>query len=278
MTVITRFAPSPTGLLHPGHAYAAYAAFGLAERLGGTCLLRIENIDPTRCKDENIPLILDDLHWLGLAWPEPVRIQSHHMDDYRQAIDKLHALDMLYPCFCTRAEIAAAQPQQTVEGPDGPIYPGTCRHLGAAERQRRMDAGVPHSWRLKTDKALAHTGALTWQDMHAGTVPVEGDFIGDVILVRKETPTSYHLSVTVDDALQGITHVTRGMDMFGATGIHRILQALLDLPTPTYNHHPLMIDPTTGKRYAKSYRSVTLQELRAGGKTRADVRHMVGLD
>lgn len=268
MKVITRFAPSPTGYLHPGHAWSAWFAFEAAHKAGGTFLLRIEDIDPTRCKPEFTQAIFEDLHWLGLTWPEPVRIQSHHMADYQTALDKLTAQGLLYPCFCTRADITAAG--HAPHGPEGPLYPGTCRHLGPAERAEKIASGTPYALRLNVAEALRRTGPLTWHDAATGTQPATPEMFGDVVLARKETPTSYHLAVTVDDALQGITLVTRGVDLLTATHIHRLLQALLELPTPHYHHHPLLMDKS-GKRFAKRDQSITLRALRAQGKTPQDV-------
>lgn len=270
--ITTRFAPSPTGLLHLGHAYSAW----VAATAGSRFLLRIEDIDPTRCKPAFTQAIFEDLAWLGLTWPQPVRVQSAHMADYQAALERLTAQGLIYPCFCTRADIQAAA--SAPHGPEGPIYGGTCKHLTADQVADHIAQGLPYALRLHTDKALALTGPLTWHDRHAGKQTATPQMFGDVVLARKETPTSYHLAVTVDDALQGVTLVTRGEDLFTATHIQRLLQALLGLPEPDYAHHPLICDPATGRRYAKRDKSITLQALRAAGKTPADIRRMVGLD
>jgi glutamyl-Q tRNA(Asp) synthetase len=269
---VTRFAPSPTGFLHLGHAASALCAYNFAMARGGRFLLRIEDIDLGRCRPAFVDGIYDDLAWLGLAWEKPVRVQSQHMDVYAVALAQLRAHDLLYPCFCTRTDIAAAA--AAPHGPDGALYPGTCKHLvdGAA----RIDAGEAHAWRLHVDRALALTGPLDWQDANVGPVFADAASLGDVVLARKDMPTSYHLSVTVDDALQGVTHVVRGQDLFHATHIQRLLQALLALPTPTYHHHALLMGPN-GQRLAKRDASQALQTLRANGATPADVRAQISL-
>ncbi|MBN9528305.1 MAG: tRNA glutamyl-Q(34) synthetase GluQRS [Alphaproteobacteria bacterium] len=275
---ITRFAPSPTGYLHLGHAHSALIAEAAAREAGGTFLLRIEDIDGTRCRPEFIAGIAEDLAWLGLDWPRPVRRQSQHMDDYRAALDRLASLGLVYPCFCTRQQIAAeiAASGHAPHGPDGPVYPGTCRHLDRSAAAGRIAGGDPHAWRLDVAAARAATGgALTWIDETAGVQRAEPEVFGDVVLARKETPASYHLAVTVDDALQGVSLVTRGVDLFPATHVHRLLQALLDLPVPRYRHHRLLTDET-GRRYAKRDRSLTLRTLREAGRTPAEVRAMAG--
>ncbi len=278
---ITRFAPSPTGLLHLGHAYSAIFAHEAARPEKGTFLVRIEDIDPVRCKPEFAEAIFDDLHWFGLDWPQPVRRQSEHMEDYAVALSRLREMGMVYPCFCTRSEVKAEAanaghaPHLSASGPDGPIYPGTCRNLSATEREAKLAAG-PANWRLDVDKALAMTGPLSWHDRARGEATAKPQDFGDVVLARKDVPTSYHLSVTVDDHLQGVTLVTRGEDLFRATDIHRLLQALLGYTTPDYHHHPLMTD-ASGKRFAKRDKSVTLRALREGGKTVDEVRRMIGL-
>ena len=279
MTVVTRFAPSPTGHLHIGHAFAAIFAFDAARTAGGRFLLRIEDIDASRCRPEFEAAILADLAWLGLCWEDPVRRQSDHFADYRAALARLEALGVLYPCFCTRADLQreiAASPAAP-HGPDGPLYPGTCRHLGAAERAQRMAAGEAYALRLDIDKALAGLPApLTFHDAGHGTITAEPRQFGDVVLARKETPASYHLSVTVDDHLQGVTLVTRGEDLLPATHVHRLLQALLGYAVPAYRHHPLLLDEH-GQRFAKRNRSVTLQSLRESGATAVEIRRRVGL-
>ncbi len=270
---VTRFAPSPTGLLHLGHAYSALLAFDAAREAGGRFLLRIEDIDPVRCRPAYAQALMEDLGWLGLAWEEPVRFQSEHGADYAAALYRLREMDLLYPCFCTRREIgelAAPQENDAV----GPIYPGTCRDLPEAARAK-LAATRSCVWRLDMARACAQAGDLFWRDATRGEVRADPVRFGDVVLARKDVPTSYHLSVTVDDALQGVTLVTRGEDLFAATDIHRLLQALLGLPTPLYRHHPLLRD-ASGRRYAKRDRSLTLRALREAGKTPRDVRRMVG--
>ncbi len=276
--VITRFAPSPTGELHLGHAYAAWFAFDAATRRGGEFLLRIEDIDGTRCRPEFVASIEADLAWLGLEWSRPVRYQSDCLPEYRAALDRLAAQNLLYPCFCTRAEIkaeieaAGGAPQ----GPDGPVYPGTCRTLDPDHAAMRVARGDSYAIRLNMALALGQVGPLNFHDADAGTIACDAAPFGDIVLARKDTPTSYHLAVTVDDAAQGVTLVTRGVDLLAATHCHRLLQALLELPVPDYHHHRLMLG-ADGKRLAKRDHSATLASLRAGGATPADVRVMVGL-
>jgi len=270
---VTRFAPSPTGFLHLGHAFSALTAFCAAREAGGRFLLRIEDIDPVRCKPAYTRAMLDDLHWLGLTWEEPVRVQSAHMADYAAALELLRARGLMYPCFCTRREIGElAAPQENDDV--GPIYPGTCRNLSESDRAA-LARTRPCVWRLDMAGACAQAGELTWNDATRGEIRAAPARFGDVVLARKDVLTSYHLSVTVDDALQGVTLVTRGEDLFAATDIHRLLQALLDLPTPRYRHHPLLRD-ATGRRYAKRDKSLTLRALREAGKTPAAVREMAG--
>ena len=271
MSSTTRFAPSPTGLLHLGHAYSALFAARASE--GGRFLLRIEDIDRTRCRPEFTQAIFEDLAWLGLDWERPVRIQSEHMADYAAALARMDAMGLIYPCFCTRAEIAAAE--TAPQGPDGPLYPGTCRGLPSDEVARKKEAGLPFALRLDSATAIARVGPLHWHDAEAGDQRARPKLLGDAVLARKDTPTSYHLSVTVDDALQGITLVTRGTDLFEATHLHRLLQALLGLPTPAYHHHHLLTDPT-GRRLAKRDKAVTLRSLREAGHTPSEVLKMAG--
>jgi glutamyl-Q tRNA(Asp) synthetase len=276
--IVTRFAPSPTGLLHLGHAYSALFAERAAQN-GGTFLLRIEDIDPVRCKPEFTQAIYDDLHWLGLKWHEPVRQQSRHLEDYAAALDVLRNKGVLYPCFCTRREViseASAAGHAPHTGPDGLIYPGTCRNLSESERREKLAQHTTANWRLDVAKALAMVGELTWRDATNGVIEAKPQDFGDVVLARKDVPTSYHLSVAVDDHLQGITLVTRGEDLFRATDIHRLLQALLGYATPEYHHHPLLTD-AEGKRFAKRDKAVTLRELREGGKSPEDVQAMLPL-
>ncbi len=277
--VVTRFAPSPTGLLHLGHAYSALFARDAAA--GGRFLLRIEDIDRSRCRPEFEAAILEDLAWIGLDWETPVRRQSDHFGDYTAALDRLRAMDLAYPCFCTRAEIqaeierASGAPHPAGEDTVGPVYPGTCRTIPADRAAARIAAGEPHAWRLDTAKAVDATGPLDWVDLDRGTIAADPLSLGDVVLARKDIPTSYHLSVTVDDHLQGVTLVTRGEDLFPSTHVHRLLQALLGYAVPRWRHHPLITDPD-GKRFAKRDRSITLQSLREAGKSPAEVRAMAG--
>ena len=272
---VTRFAPSPTGRLHIGHAYSALFAWQAANEAGGRFLLRIEDIDRDRCRPAFETAILEDLAWLGLAWQEPVRRQSVHLGDYTQALAQLEEMGLLYPCFCTRKEIQAevARSGQAPHGPDGPVYPGTCRRMSGDERAQRIAEGNPYARRLDVDRAVSITGPLVWSDRGRGQVTAQPERFGDVILARKDVPTSYHLAVTVDDHLQGITLVTRGQDLFESTHIHRLLQALLELEVPQYHHHGLLTGPD-GRRFAKRDRSVTLDALRAAGKTAEDVCRM----
>lgn len=273
---VTRFAPSPTGRLHLGHAHSALFAAAQAGA-GGRFLLRIEDIDPGRCHAPFVVGIEEDLAWLGLSWEQPVRHQSEHLDDYRAALERLTARRLLYPCFCTRKDIAdeAARSGHAPHGPDGVLYPGLCRHLDPAERAERMAAGQPYALRLDMTEAIRQAGPLHWLDHAAGPQAATPEMFGDVVLARKDTPTSYHLAVTVDDALQGVTLVTRGMDLFAASHVHRLLQALLELPVPDYHHHRLLTD-ADGKRFAKRDRSLTLQALRAAGHSAAEVRRLAG--
>lgn len=252
-----------------GHAFAALEAANFATRNGGRFLLRIEDIDHTRCRPENTEQILEDLAWLGLEWEEPVRIQSEHLDDFQAAADQLEEAGFLYPCFCTRKDVlreieaAGGAPH----GSEGALYPGICRNLTRDERQSRISAGTPFALRLDVEKALNSLGEdLTWMDSEAGPQRVDPNALGDAIIVRKDIGTSYHLAVVVDDGLQGITDVVRGMDLFDSTHLHVILQGLLGLPAPTYHHHRLLTDDS-GERLAKRNQSITLKSLREGGVT-----------
>ncbi|MDE1900825.1 MAG: tRNA glutamyl-Q(34) synthetase GluQRS [Alphaproteobacteria bacterium] len=272
---VTRFAPSPTGYLHLGHAWSALFAHRAAQ--DGNFLLRIEDIDPVRCRPAFTAAIFDDLRWLGLTWPEPVRIQSQHMADYAAALDALRGMGLLYPCFCTRREIEveARRAGAAPHAEDGGfIYPGTCRALPAAERAARLAESAQVNWRLDIGAAMKRTGALSWHDRAKGHIVARPDLFGDVVLARKDVPASYHLCVTVDDHLQGVTLVTRGEDLFASTDIHRLLQALLGCGTPDYHHHPLRTD-AAGRRYAKRDQSVTLRALRDAGKTPEDIEAMI---
>ncbi|MCW2411049.1 glutamyl-Q tRNA(Asp) synthetase [Sphingobium sp. B8D3D] len=262
---MTRFAPSPTGRLHIGHGWSALQAHDFARENDGTFLLRIEDTDVTRCRPAFTEGIYEDLQWLGIGW-DGLLIQSTRFDAYEQALDRLKATGVVYPCFCTRGDIARelAASLHAPHGADGPLYPGTCRALSPDERAARIAAGDPHSWRLDMGAALARTGPLVWQDDFAGTVPVEPDALGDLIIKGRDRPASYHLAVVVDDAVQGVTHVIRGRDVFASTHAHRTLQALLGLPSPRYRHHRLIVD-AAGKRLAKRADGLSLAALRDQG-------------
>ena len=279
----TRFAPTPSGYMHLGHAYSALVGWRAAQAAGGRLVLRIEDIDHDRCQPEFEDAIPRDLAWLGIDWEGPIRRQSEHLADYAAALEELSRRGVLYPCFCTRKEIRAevARANAAPHGTDEPRYPGTCRALGRQEQNRRIRAGQAHALRLDVAKAATLVGPLTWRDRRAGVIEAEVTVQGDVVLARKDVPTSYHLAVTLDDHLQGVTLVTRGYDLFEATHVHRLLQALLDLRTPDYHHHPMITDPN-GVRLAKRNRAVTLRSLRNAGKTAAEVIAMVpdhgGLD
>ncbi len=271
--VTTRFAPSPTGLLHLGSAYAAFVAWRRAREAGGRFLLRIEDIDQSRSRPEFAAAIEDDLRWLGFDWDGPVRVQSAHLDDYRATLDRLQAMGLLYPCFCSRADIAAAA--NAPHGPEGPIYPGTCRDLPATDAADRIAAGAPHAMRLDIAEAIGRTGPLTWFEEGEGRLPCDPAAFGDPVLARRDAPASYHLCVTHDDALQGVTLVTRGKDLRPATSLHRLLQALLDWPEPAYAHHGLLLNEA-GRRYAKRDADLTLHALRGQGWEPAEIRRRVG--
>ena len=277
---ITRFAPSPTGLLHLGHAYSALFTKSQAKRTGGRFLLRIEDIDPERCRTEFEDAIYEDLRWLGLNWELPVRRQSEHMDEYAKALSTLQEIEILYPCFCTRKDIQSAihALHHRDLGPGGPLYPGTCRGLSQVERKARESAGDAFALRLDMGKALKGlSGSLHWNDLAHGKITATPEIFGDVVLARKNTPTSYHLAVTLDDHLQGITLVTRGEDLLPSTHVHRLLQELLGLRAPDYHHHPLLTDDE-GRRYAKRDKSLSLKALRDEGKSPDQVRQMAGLE
>jgi len=278
--VVTRFAPSPTGFLHLGHAHSALSGWRLARAApgGGRFLLRLEDIDPGRCRPEFAEAILEDLAWLGLDWDGPVRVQSAHLGEYRAALDSLAARGLLYPCFCTRTEIAreVAAAAHAPHGPDGPLYPGTCRRLDAETRAARIARGDPYALRLDMTRALAAVpGPLSYEERGEGRIRCDPARFGDVVLARKDVPASYHLCVTHDDALQGVTLVTRGEDLRPATDLHRLLQALMGWPEPAYAHHRLLTD-ASGRRLAKRDRAATLRDLRAAGRTPAEVRAMAG--
>jgi glutamyl-Q tRNA(Asp) synthetase len=285
---VFRFAPSPNGYLHLGHAFSALLNFDLARQAGGRFLLRLEDIDTVRCKPEFESAIYRDLAWLGIAWEEPVRRQSGHFSDYRAAVETLSAQGLVYPGFESRTEIAGLVAQHETDGPwprdpDGaPLYPGAAKQLTADARARLLESGAPYALRLDMAAACARAGRLNWiergegPDGETGAVAARPQAWGDVILARKETPTSYHLSVVVDDALQGVTDVVRGQDLFWSTSVHRLLQGLLGLPAPVYRHHRLVLD-AAGQKLSKSTAATGLRELRAAGATPADVRRLVGL-
>lgn len=286
-SIVERFAPSPTGHLHLGHAFSALTAHDAARGAGGTFLLRIEDIDTTRCRPAFEASIKDDLRWFGVTWPEPVLRQSDRRAAHMAALETLVARGLVYPCTCTRRDIAIAAPQEGVAGLDGPVYPGTCR-----ERHRGMRPGEPHALRLDMGRAIGSLGGgaavarLQYREVGAGPAGETGIFsldatalleqVGDVALGRKDIGMSYHLAVVLDDAFQGVTHVTRGCDLFPAVPLHRLLQALLGLPVPVWRHHRLIRDET-GRRLAKRDNARSLATLRAAGATPADIRRAVGL-
>ncbi len=275
--VVTRFAPSPTGYLHLGHAHSALHGWRAARAAGGRFLLRIEDIDKGRCRPEFEAAILEDLAWLGLDWDQPPRRQSDHMADYAGALERLDAEGLLYPCFCTRKEIRAeiAGAAQAPHGPEGPLYPGSCRGLGAAERRALIAEGRNYALRLDMEEAAARAGPLAWTDLGRGQIAADPGSLGDVVLARKDVATSYHLAVTLDDALQGVTLVTRGTDLFHATHVHRLLQALLGLPVPEWQHHGLIAD-AAGARLAKRSDAHSIRALREAGAAPAEVRALAG--
>jgi glutamyl-Q tRNA(Asp) synthetase len=289
---IFRFAPSPNGYLHLGHALSALLNFDMAQRSGGRFLLRIEDIDQARCRPAYEAAIYQDLTWLGIRWEGLVRRQSAHFDAYRSALDRLDAMGLIYPSFESRAEITRLVAERDRAGPwprdpDGiALYPGTAKAMPATERRRRLDAGDPFALRLDVAAAMGQAvpsgEPLTWSETgagpngQAGTVLADPPAWGDVILARKDVPASYHLSVVVDDAHQGVTHVVRGQDLFYATGLHRLLQSLLELPQPLYHHHRLIRD-VNGRKLSKSGYATGLRALRAAGATPAEIRRKVGL-
>ena len=288
MPPVFRFAPSPNGYLHLGHAHSALLNFDLARQAGGRLLLRIEDIDITRCKPEFETAIYEDLAWLGIAWETPVRRQSKHLAEYRDAFEKLAAQGLVYPSFESRAEIAKLVAEREAHAPwprdpDGaPLYPGAAKLVSSDARARLLESGAPYALRLDMAAACAQARDLSWvergagPDGETGVVAARPEAWGDVILARKETPTSYHLSVAIDDALQGVTEVVRGRDLFWSTSVHRLLQQLLGLPPPTYRHHRLILDGA-GRKLSKSSEATGLRELRAGGAMPADIRRLVGL-
>lgn len=259
--MLTRFAPSPTGALHLGHAYSAVLAHNLARGAGGTFLIRIDDIDGSRSREDYVDASLADLRWLGLDWDgDPVR-QSQRLGDYAAALDTFRSRGLVYPCFCTRADIAASL--SAPHGPSGSIYPGTCRNLSEAERGRRM-ADEPHCWRLDMARAVALAGDLVWEEAGQGMRAADPFAHGDIVLARKDAPASYHLASTLDDAAMGVSQVIRGADLIASTDVHRLLQALLGLPTPLYRHHALVCG-ADGKRLAKRDAAASLKGLREAG-------------
>lgn len=267
----TRFAPSPTGLLHIGHAFSALFAQRAAQ--GCRFVLRIEDIDQTRCRPEFIEAIYEDLAWLGLEWERPVRVQSEHFDLYMSSLLRLDEMGLTYLCFCTRADIQHAL--GAPHGPEGPVYPGTCRALSKSEQEDRIASGQAFAVRLRMDDAAQMGGALSWRDHERGGQTARPQDFGDVVLARKETPASYHLCVVVDDAKQGIEIVTRGDDLFRATDVQRLLQSLLGLPEPTYWHHRLILGPD-GKKFSKRDAAVTLRSLRESGTSPSELYAQLG--
>ena len=285
---VFRFAPSPNGHLHLGHALSALLNFDMARAAGGRFLLRMEDIDATRCRPEFEAAIVEDLAWLGLEWEEPVRRQSEHFPDYRSALEKLQARRLTFPSFESRAEIAPMVADRDVRerwprDPDGvPVYPGAARQMSEPDRAARIARGEAYAIRLDMEKATEWTGPLRWHESGAGPAGESGDIHadpaawGDVIVGRKETPTSYHLAVVVDDALHGVTDVVRGQDLFWSTSVHRVLQDLLGLPAPNYHHHRLVLD-ADGKKLSKSTAATGLRELRERGMSASDVRRLVNV-
>ena len=285
MNIVTRFAPSPTGYLHLGHAASAVNAWQAARRGGGRFLLRLEDIDPGRCRPEYAASIQQDLTWLGLDWDGAVRTQSEHLEEYRAALDELAERGLLYPCFCTRADIIREVTASTAapHAPDGgSIYPGTCRTLSAAERRSRIDAGTRFALRLDMAEALRRAGFgsqdgphLDYEEAGEGRVACRPERFGDVVVARKDAPASYHLCVTHDDALQGVTLVTRGIDLKPATDLHRLIQTLMGWPAPAYAHHPLLLD-RSGKQLAKRDKAATLRDMRNAGITAGEILARIG--
>lgn len=271
--IVTRFAPSPTGFLHLGHAHSALFGWHKARAAAGRFLLRIEDIDPSRCRPEFEAAILEDLRWLGLDWDGAVRRQSEHLAEYRTALDRLTGLGLLYPCFCSRRDIAAAA--AAPHGPEGPLYPGTCRTLPAALVRERQERGDPFALRLNQGEASRRAGRLSFRDEREGEVVARPETLGDVVLARRDAPASYHLCVTLDDHLQGVTLVTRGVDLFHATHIHRLIQAVLKLDVPGYAHHRLLTNDA-GERLSKRDGALGLRALRQAGRSAAEVRAMAG--
>ena len=280
---VFRFAPSPNGFLHLGHAYSALLNAKMARETGGRLLLRIEDIDVARCRPEYEGAIYEDLAWIGFNWEEPVRRQSEHLSNYARALDRLRDRDLTYPCFCTRGNIARAIAGRAdwPRDPDGsPLYPGTCRRLDAKTREARLASSERPAWRLNMEKAIGLVEPLTWTEYDTANVaqelPTEPRAWGDVVLARRDIATSYYISVVVDDAAQDVTDVVRGKDLFASTTVHRLLQALLGLPAPRYHHHELITE-AGGHKLSKSRGSPTLRDLRAGGMMPEKIRSAVGL-
>lgn len=272
--IVSRFAPSPTGYLHLGHAFSALFAWRRTREAGGRFLLRIEDIDPTRCRPEFNEAIFEDLAWLGLDWDGEVRVQSRHLGEYRAVLEALAARGLVYPCFCTRADIEreVAESAAAPHSPDGSaVYPGTCRRLSVDERAARIASGDKYALRLDMTRALAEVGRLSFEEEGEGRVDCEPARFGDVVLARKDAPASYHLCVTHDDMAQGVTLVTRGVDLKPATDVHRLLQSLMGWPVPHYAHHRLLTDES-GRRLAKRDRAATLRSLREAGVSPAVLR------
>ena len=276
---VTRFAPSPTGKLHLGHAYSALYSEKIARENNGKFIVRIEDIDKTRCKQQYVDCILDDLNWLGVKWCDEVLIQSTRIEQYQLASKKLLSLGVLYPCFCTRKEIASNSDvaNRKLHNENNSLYPGTCRNLSDEEVSEKIRKGMPYSLRLNSAKAKEKVGKVYWSDHLSGLHEVDYDVMGDVVIVRKDIGTSYHLAVTVDDDFQGVNLVTRGLDLFESTHVHRVLQSLLDLDIPEWSHHELIRD-SAGKRYSKSDQSLSLEKLRESGVSAKDIRKDLGFD
>jgi glutamyl-Q tRNA(Asp) synthetase len=289
MTFTTRFAPSPTGYLHKGHAFSALTAHAAARAVGGRFILRIEDIDATRVRPEFDAAIFEDLAWLGLTWEAPVRRQSEHLADYQVALDRLHEIGVLYRCFRTRREVLdeiGRAPHGQGEGPEGLVFRG--KPLSAVEEHARLAAGEPFAWRLSLDAAAEQLGEDGWEALffreegrgprgEHGLVQARPELAGDVVLARKDVGVAYHLAVTVDDALQAVSHVIRGCDLFEAAHIQRLLQALLGLPTPVYRHHGLLLS-ATGERLAKRDKSEALREIRTRGVSAEALRAELGFE
>lgn len=273
---VTRFAPSPTGYLHLGHLHSALLAWLAAgQQRDGRFLLRIEDIDALRCRPEFEQAIIEDLHWAGIDWSGDIRRQSDHLDTYRAGLDRLQAQGLIYPCFCSRKDIAAAT--TAPHGSEGPVYPGTCRDLPPDQAAARQERGDPYALRFHSRRAAEIAGPLTFHDHLQGQLCVDPDLLGDVVLARRDAPASYHLCVTLDDHLQGVTLVTRGIDLLPATHVHRLLQAVLGLAVPSYCHH-LLLTNDSGQRLAKRDKALSLRAMRENGMSREEIRTLAGID